>query len=82
MGRKKKSVFCLKDGIKKTVKEYAGQATVHGISYISDSSAFLLDRFLWLLVCIIFGLLAIALSTKAYIEWQEDPVLTSVKTTG
>lgn len=82
MSKKKKSDFRPKAGIKKTIKEYGAQATIQGINYVSDSSALPLDRFLWLLVCIIFGTLAITLSTKAYIEWQDDPVLTTVKTTG
>ena len=82
MLKNKNSVCRPKRAIKRTIGGYSRQTTVHGINYISNSSGFPLDRLLWLFVCIIFAALAIALSLKAYIEWQEDPVLTSVKTTG
>ena len=82
MPQKTNFVFTRKRAIPKTIKGYCDRATVHGLSYVSDSTSFPLDRCLWLLVCIIFASLAIALSTQAYTDWQNDPVLTTVKTTG
>ena len=71
-----------KDHIVKTVYEYAGTATVHGISYVFDVSKILFDRCLWLLVFLSFFGLAIHWIVKAYVQWQDDPVITTVKTTG
>ena len=82
MRSKMQSVLRPKKAIQTTINDYAGQATFHGISYIFDLSKPPLDRFLWLFTCCLFFALAFYLSGKAYIQWQDDPVLTSVKTTG
>ena len=68
--------------VRKTVKEYCTQATVHGLKYVSDTNSPPLDRCLWAFVCLISMCLAIALSAKAYIDWQDDPILTTIATTG
>ena len=68
--------------VRKTVKEYCTQATVHGLKYVSDTNSPPLDRCLWAFVCLISMCLAIALSAKSYIDWQDDPILTTIATTG
>ena len=86
MPRKEKVKFrnCSFSGkaVQDTAKGYFDNATVAGLSYVSDSNSHILDRCLWFIVCVIFAVLAIYWSSKAYIEWQDDPVLTTVKTTG
>ena len=66
--------------VQNTVKGYCGNSTVAGLSYVSNSTSHVVDRCLWFVVCIIFSVLAIYLSATAYVDWQDDPVLTTVKT--
>ena len=68
--------------VRKIVKEYCSRATVHGLNYASDTNSPPLDRCLWAFVCLISICLAIALSAKSYIDWQDDPILTTIATTG
>ena len=82
MSKKDTLGFHPKKAITQTAKEYGSQATVHGINYVSDSSSPLLDRSLWLAVVVIFSMAGIILSLQSYNDWQDDPVITTVATTG
>ena len=62
--------------------EYSSRTTVHGLSYIYDSTSSLLDRCLWLAICVSFAFLAVFMSVKSYIDWHDDPVTTTLLTTG
>ena len=64
-----------------TFKDYGDNSSVHGVSYITSSSASHVDKLLWsCLVCL--GLaLAAYMSAEAYIDWQSSPVITSLKDT-
>ena len=64
------------------LSEYSSRTTVHGLSYIYDSTSSLLDRCLWLAICLSFAFLAVFMSAKAYIDWHDDPVTTTLLTTG
>jgi hypothetical protein len=68
--------------ITNTTYEFAGNTTVHGITYIFDKTIFIVERILWLCVVVFFAILAIYWSVGMYGDWQDSPVLTSVKTTG
>ncbi len=65
-----------------TSHEYAEAATVHGVSYACSRSLQLVPRILWVIIVLLFLTLAIYWSVIAYYEWVDNPVLTSVKTTG
>ena len=66
----------------KTVKEYGGSTTVHGIPYILEDGRHPLERILWIiLVCIGAGMAAF-LSLNIYNDWQSNQIITSVGTTG
>ena len=67
---------------KQTVLEYAANSTIAGISYIFDGTLLILERLLWLLAFGVLVILSVKWSLDAYNQWQESPVLTSVKTTG
>ena len=73
--KKKKPCF-------KTLKEYSASSTTHGISYVFEDDRLLIERFLWVVVIIIAIYIAASFSIQAYVNWQENPVLTSVGTTG
>ena len=64
------------------LSEYSSRTTLHGLSYIYDSTSSLFDRCLWLVVCLSFAFLAVFMSAKAYIDWHDDPVTTTLLTTG
>ena len=66
----------------KTIFEYASVCTPHGIFYIFESGRLLFERALWIIVVCIFTGYAISWSISAYHHWQENPILTSVATTG
>ena len=75
MGGKKKM------GVAKTLAEFGENASVHGISYITSSSSNHFDRLFWgCLVCL--GLsVATYLSIEAFRDWNEKPVITTLKDT-
>ena len=66
----------------RTLKEYSSASTTHGIAYVFEDDRLILERVLWIIVIIIAIFFAASLSIRAYTNWQDDPVLTSVGTTG
>ena len=66
----------------KTLHEYASGSTAHGISYIFEEDRCFLERILWAIVVCVVLLFAITISINAYHNWKDNPILTSVKTTG
>jgi hypothetical protein len=68
--------------VSQTAEEYSNSTTIHGIGYIFESGLWVLERLFWMIVVIIGIIFAITLSVAAYKQWKENPVLTSVATTG
>ena len=66
----------------RTLKEYSSASTTHGIAYVFEDDRLIIERVLWIIVIIIAIFFAASLSISAYTNWQDDPVLTSVGTTG
>ena len=66
----------------RTLKEYSSSSTTHGIAYIFEDDRLFIERILWVIVVIVAIYIAASLSITAYVNWQENPVLTSVGTTG
>ena len=66
----------------RTAKGYAASTTIHGIQYIFEEKQKGLDRVLWIIAVGVSVFLALLLSFSAYVEWKENPVLTTVRTTG
>ena len=68
--------------LSKTAREYSKSTSIHGIHYIFENDSFLFERAIWVLA-VSFGIIfAIIMSTHAYFDWQDSPVLTTVATTG
>ena len=82
MSTEKKFGFHPKKATQKTIVGYCNNSTVAGLSYIADSTHYVLDRLLWLIAVVIFAWLAIYWSVKAYVDWEKEPVITTVRTTG
>ena len=68
--------------LSKTLFEYANAATTHGIFYIFESGRWILERIFWVIVVIIAILLAVTWSWWAYDKWEDEPMLTTIATTG
>ena len=68
--------------IKFTWFNYTESTSIHGLNYTTDLSLVRNRRISWGLVFGIFSSLAIFLIVRAYNEWQDNPVLTSIQSTG
>ena len=66
----------------KFFQEYSETTTIHGIRYVLEKGSSYFERFLWLIIVLCGIGLAILISILAYIQWKENPVLTSISTTG
>ena len=71
-GKKKKSFF-------RSVEEYAGHSSIHGIGYVFDRELSYLDRLVWLVVTLAFFSLAIVLTYNTWTQWREEQVETNIK---
>ena len=63
-----------KKPLTQTVREYASHTSIHGISYIFDRELTYFDRFLWLLVTLVFLGLSITLTWNIWTQWREEQV--------
>ena len=61
--------------------QYSGNSTAHGISYIFEKGQSVLERILWLFAVSIAITVAIYFSIIAYVNWKDQPVITSLFTT-
>ena len=66
----------------KTVSDFASNTTIHGIQYVFDGTVVVIEKIAWLIICTGFAFLAIYWSLEIFAQWKEQPVLTSVETTG
>ena len=62
-----------------TSQGYASNTTIHGISYVFESSCGV-ERFLWFLVVVAAMMFTILQTTTLYTDWQNDPVITNLDT--
>ena len=80
--KRKPSIIPLRISVRKTLTDFAENTTIHGIGYIFNALIPLIERCLWAVVFGFFAILAIYWSADIAVQWQADPVLTSVKSTG
>ena len=66
----------------RTAAEYSSATTVHGVQYIFEDDLSSLEYCFWISAVFIGISLATLLSMSAYVEWKENPVLTTVASTG
>ena len=74
----------LTNTVARTASEYSRASSLHGIQYILETSKRNLfgSRLFWLAIVISAAAIGVIWSRTAYYEWQGNPVLTSVRTTG
>ncbi|CAB4059014.1 ASICN [Lepeophtheirus salmonis] len=80
--RKRKETMDIHKKIQKTLKDYAEVSTGHGIRYIFEDKGNGLTRFIWATMVIGFIVISSIISKDAYDDWGNNPILTSVATTG
>ena len=80
--KRKPNNIPLKISVRKTLTDFAENTTIHGIGYIFNALIPFIERCLWAVVFGFFAILAIYWSADIAVQWQADPVLTSVKSTG
>ena len=61
-----------------TTNEYGSVSSIHGISYVFSKDIPLTDRLLWVLLVAASLMISGLLSWKAYANWKENPVITSL----
>ena len=74
--KKKKS-----NGMFQVLFEYSEYSTIQGIIYIFQSRQSLVGRIVWVSIVAFMLLLGSYWSIQSYIDWQNNPVLTTVQTT-
>ena len=59
-------------------KDYSENASIHGVGYVFSGKTSL-ERFIWFILVIIALALASHFTRNVYINWQDNPVITSLK---
>ena len=73
----------VKTAIAEAALGFSDHTTAHGVIYAAcDGQGHTCEKILWALVCLVFSCLAISLTCRAYIDWQQNPVITTILTTG
>jgi hypothetical protein len=62
--------------------EYGQTSTIAGLRYAFLPKQRFLGRIIWIITISILTLLGTWLSVKSYWDWKENPVLTTITTTG
>ena len=62
-----------------TIKEFLESSTIHGLVYISKSKR-KVSRLVWIVLVVMAFSIAFKLISNSYMEWEEDPISTSVST--
>ena len=68
--------------VSKTLKEYGGATTIHGIPYILEDGRRAFERFLWIFLVIASAGFTYHSTYTIYWDWQNNPVTTTIGTTG
>ena len=64
-----------KNALTQTAEEYASHSSIHGIGYVFERDLSVVDRLLWLLLVIVFGAVAAALTWNFWTQWRDEQVI-------
>jgi uncharacterized protein YybS (DUF2232 family) len=78
----KKKLIMSDPEIRKILEDYSLNSTIAGLHYAFESKQSRLGRIVWLFSIIILTTLFIYISVTNYIEWEKNPVTTTVASTG
>jgi hypothetical protein len=62
--------------------EYGQKSTIAGLHYAFKQKQSMIGRVIWMISLAILTFLGFWLSLKNYEQWKEEPVLTTITTTG
>jgi hypothetical protein len=62
--------------------EYTQVSTIAGLHYAFKAKQSLMGRVIWIIAVAILTFLGFWLSLQNYVQWKQDPVLTTITTTG
>ena len=68
-----------KSKLLQNIEYFSSRSSVHGLSYIFDRNISLFDRLLWVIICLIAAFFAIFLTYNSYTEWEDNQVITTLK---
>jgi hypothetical protein len=68
--------------ILRILRQYSTQSTIAGLHYAFEPSQSKIFNFLWFVAILILTVLGAYLSVKNYIDWDKEPVVTTVTSTG
>ena len=68
--------------MKALLQNYLQTSTVAGLHYAFQPNQTLAGRFLWLTAIIVFAFLGFWLSLENYNQWKNEPVVTTISSTG
>ena len=63
-----------------TLKQYADRSSAHGIAYISEDGRPVSERIFWIFVTALALSFTAFQTTTLYMQWKDDPVVTSLDT--
>ena len=66
----------------RTIVNYSNTSTIHGIYYIFERGRWILERFFWIVVVSLSIFYAVLSTWQAWQAWEDDPMITSIATTG
>ena len=68
--------------MQKLISSYTEKSTIAGLHYAFEPKQSLIGRTLWIVSIGILTCLGVYLSVQNYVQWMEEPVLTTITTTG
>jgi hypothetical protein len=75
-------IFTVTLKMKALLIEYSQKSTIAGLHYAFKQKQSMIGRVLWMISLAILTFLGFGLSLKNYNQWKEEPVLTTITTTG
>ena len=71
-----------KKEIWKILKDYTETSTVAGLQYAFDARQSKLSNIVWIILVLVLTFFGIYTSVQTYTDWKDEPVTTSVSSTG
>ncbi len=62
--------------------KFSQVSTTHGIYYSLEPGVTVFSNIFWIVAVIVLFAFSLYLTITAYVQWKEDPILTTVSTTG
>jgi hypothetical protein len=68
--------------MKAALNEYVQSCTIDGLHFAFDKSQTIFGQILWLILVVVLTYAGIYVSVQNYIDWKNDPVVTTISSTG